>query len=67
MRISFVLILGLVCTFGACQKNSNSKEEAHSYPIEKTDTEWKKILSDEQFRILRQQGTEYAFTASVLG
>ncbi|MEM8929342.1 MAG: peptide-methionine (R)-S-oxide reductase [Bacteroidota bacterium] len=26
------------------------------------DEEWKKILSDEQFYILRRQGTEYAFS-----
>lgn len=28
----------------------------------KTDAEWKKELSDEQYRVLRQKGTERAFT-----
>lgn len=29
------------------------------YPIDKTDEEWKKLLTPEQYRILRQHGTEY--------
>lgn len=31
-------------------------------PLPKTDIEWKKILTPEQFRILRRKGTERAFT-----
>ena len=30
--------------------------------IEKTDEEWKKILSDEEYDVLRKKGTERAFT-----
>ncbi len=30
--------------------------------VEKTDEEWREILSDEQFYILRKKGTERAFT-----
>ena len=30
--------------------------------VVKTDEEWKKILTPEQYRILRKRGTEYAFT-----
>jgi methionine-R-sulfoxide reductase len=63
MRLSFILILSLAYVTGACQTKSYSKvEENHSYPIEKSDEEWKQILSDDQFYILRQQGTEPAFT-----
>lgn len=28
------------------------------YPIDKPDTEWRKNLSEEQYRVLRQKGTE---------
>ena len=64
MRLSLVLILSLAYISGACQTKSNSNMEDYSYPIQKTDEEWKKILSDEQFYILRQQGTEYAFSGA---
>ncbi|TGZ79536.1 methionine-R-sulfoxide reductase B2 [Ascodesmis nigricans] len=29
-----------------------------SYPVQKSDSEWRAILSPEQFRILREKGTE---------
>jgi len=32
--------------------------------IEKTDDEWRMLLSDEEFRITRKKGTERAFTGS---
>jgi len=64
MRLSLILILCLAYITGACQTKPQSKEESTSYPIQKTDAEWKEILSDEQFYILRQQGTEYAFTGA---
>ncbi len=62
MRLSLVLLLSLTYFTVACQSKSASKVADNNYPIQKTDEEWKKILSDEQFYILRQQGTEYAFS-----
>ena len=32
------------------------------YGVEKTDTEWKELLSADEYRILRQKGTERPFT-----
>ena len=32
--------------------------------VEKTDTQWKKVLSGEQYRVLRRKGTEIAFTGA---
>ncbi|NRA50351.1 MAG: peptide-methionine (R)-S-oxide reductase MsrB [Phaeodactylibacter sp.] len=64
MRLSLILILSLAYITGSCQVQSKSQEENHAYPIQKTEAEWKEMLSKEQFRILRQQGTEYAFTGA---
>ena len=35
---------------------------AMSQKIHKSDAEWQKLLTPEQFQILRKQGTERAFT-----
>ncbi len=32
--------------------------------VERTDEEWRKLLTPEQYRVLRQKGTERAFTGS---
>ena len=46
--------------FGGAGKADAAMEKA--YPVEKTDAEWKQTLSPEQFRVLRQHGTERAGT-----
>lgn len=33
------------------------------FPVQKSDAEWQKILTKEQFYVLRQHGTERAFTS----
>ncbi len=38
------------------------EEDGTLKPIEKTDEQWKQELSSEQYRILREHGTERAFT-----
>jgi peptide-methionine (R)-S-oxide reductase len=38
------------------------KEGPHKFEIVKTDAEWKKQLTPEQFQIARKKGTERAFT-----
>ena len=34
------------------------------YPVTMTDDEWRKMLTPEQYQILRQKGTERSFTSS---
>lgn len=42
-------------------ETSPTAPEQPSAPVEKTDEEWKKTLTPEQYRVLRQAGTERAF------
>jgi methionine-R-sulfoxide reductase len=62
MRVSLILILSFTYLVAACQTKSSSNEENHSYPIQKTEEEWKEMLTEQQYEVLRQQGTEIAFT-----
>ena len=35
-----------------------------NYPIQKTEAQWKKLLGDAKYKILREKGTERPFTGS---
>jgi len=52
------------CTnFGQSKEASNTESSTKSTPtIVKAEAEWKKILTPEQYHILREKGTERAFT-----
>ncbi len=39
---------------------------AQSFPVSRSDAEWRKILTADQYSVLRQQGTEYPFTSPLL-
>ena len=41
---------------------SSSPEPTHPFPIYKTEDEWRRLLTPEQYRITREKGTERAFT-----
>ena len=60
-----ILMLTLVAIFyswdGAAQKKETKQKE--TYPITKTDAEWKKQLTDMQYYVLRKAGTERAFSS----
>ena len=45
----------------ACSGNSQTK----SYPVTKTDAEWKKQLTSEQFTVTRKKGTEAAYSGKL--
>ena len=60
-----ILILTLVVIFYSCDGSAQKKEikQKETYPISKTDAEWKKQLTDMQYYVLRKAGTERAFSS----
>ena len=67
-KISIVLIaLVLVACNGNAQqrkdkKSTNKNEKTMKYPVQKTEEEWQKILSPQEYQINRLKGTEYPST-----
>ena len=51
----------------SCNSTAQKKEEKvkESYEVTKTDTEWKNELSEMQYYVLRQAGTERAFSSAL--
>ncbi|MEJ1222245.1 peptide-methionine (R)-S-oxide reductase MsrB [Sediminicola sp. 1XM1-17] len=48
------------------QTNNSSKSTAQTFKVEKSNEDWKKELTDIQYYVLRQAGTERAFTSDLL-
>lgn len=67
-KFALVGIFFLAVGFQSCAQKSNSSSEknatqvAHEFKINKTEAEWKKQLSDLEYEVLREKGTERAFT-----
>ena len=57
MKKLFILVFFVFLT--SC--NAQNKDTME-FEIKKTDNEWKAKLSDEEYRVLREKGTERAFT-----
>jgi peptide-methionine (R)-S-oxide reductase len=63
-RLVFVSFLILISA-SSCNTTLPSKQNsAMQFPIEKTNEDWQKELTPEQYRILREKGTERAFTGA---
>lgn len=76
----FVLVLAIAVSCGASDKETESQHTAHTQgviaqsvadtivvgTVNKTEEEWKEILTEDEYHILRERGTEPAFSSDLL-
>jgi peptide-methionine (R)-S-oxide reductase len=61
MKRNLTALLILI-SLGSCAQGSKESEKAIHYKVQKTEEEWKSQLSPQEYEVLREEGTEMAFT-----
>lgn len=62
MKKLIVLLLGIILV--SCNTVAQDKKESKVYPVSKTKAEWKETLTSKQYNVLREAGTESAWSSS---
>ena len=67
MNSKLLILFPVIFLSISCQAQERRPNESNpKFEVEKTSTEWKQILSDSEYHVLREKGTERAFTGSLL-
>lgn len=61
IHIIFVLLLAS-CTHGQTENKKENHQLFEKEKVEKTETEWREILTAKEYNVLREKGTERAFS-----
>lgn len=63
LKFKHLLLMCLVTGFTACgQSKRPQSEQTNTYKVVKSEEQWKKDLDPMQYHVLREKGTERAFT-----
>jgi peptide-methionine (R)-S-oxide reductase len=65
---NLIVIIALIFSFGSCAQQKSEKNASKTSSIEKiekSEAEWKKELTEMEYYVLREKGTERAFTSEL--
>ena len=65
MTMKKIALLLVITLMFSCKSKGQDKEKKESFPVSKTDAQWKAELSDMEYYVLREAGTERAFSSSL--
>ena len=61
------LLIAILFYFVGCSSISKNKvtnmDQNNKFPVEKTDSEWKAVLGEFSFHVMREKGTEKPFSS----